>query len=86
MYVIIVYDVLDGRTEFVRKLCQKYLFHVQDSVFEGKISKGELRKLKDELQSFIVDSESIICYESIWEGNIEREVYGDDPKEDEMFL
>lgn len=44
MYVVLVYDIsLDDngrkRWSHVFKICKKYLTHIQNSVFEGEISK-----------------------------------------------
>lgn len=48
MYVVLVYDIsLDDngrkRWSHVFKICKKYLTHIQNSVFEGEISKVQGR-------------------------------------------
>lgn len=55
MYVILVYDILEednGRLVLNRvfKICKRYLTHIQNSVFEGDLSKSQLIKLKYELK------------------------------------
>ena len=45
MYVVLVYDVSqeeNGAKRWLRifKICKKYLTHIQNSVFEGELSKG----------------------------------------------
>lgn len=63
MFVIVVYDVNVKRNNKVLKTCRKYLFHVQRSVFEGKITEAKLRRLKGELSRIISKEEdSIIIY------------------------
>lgn len=63
MYVILVYDVNVKRVAKVLKKCREYLFWVQNSVFEGKITKAKLRSLKIELASIIDPSiDSVIIY------------------------
>jgi CRISPR-associated protein Cas2 len=86
MYVIIVYDVKKDRTEKARKTCQKFLTHTQDSVFEGDLTVGEYEKLESSLDSFRKQDESIIFYTARREDNIQRNVFGEDPKKDEKFL
>ena len=51
MYIILVYDIsLEGngqkRWNRVFKICKQYLTHIQNSVFEGEISKADLFKLE----------------------------------------
>ncbi len=46
MYIILVYDVNKRRVSKVRKVCVKYLHHVQNSVFEGNITLTQEEKLK----------------------------------------
>jgi CRISPR-associated protein Cas2 len=50
MYLILVYDIEVDRVNKVLKTCRKYLNWVQNSVFEGEITKGSLEKLKVELK------------------------------------
>lgn len=58
MYIILMYDItMDNNGSKVQrnifKICKKYLFHVQLSVFEGEISKVQLETLKKELKKYI---------------------------------
>ena len=51
MYVVLVYDINQDnngqkRWSHVFKTCKKYLSHIQNSVFEGEISKVQLAKLQ----------------------------------------
>lgn len=63
MFVILVYDIEQKRVAKVLKTCRKYLYWVQNSVFEGEISEGNLLKLKVELARIIKkDKDSIIIY------------------------
>jgi len=49
MYVILFYDMGEKRVGKALKICRKYLTWVQNSVFEGEITEGSLKKLKYEL-------------------------------------
>jgi len=69
MKVIVVYDIKENRVGKVLKTCRKYLYWVQNSVFEGELSEAKLEKLKMELAKIINDHEdSIIIYtfRSVW--------------------
>ena len=58
MYIIAVYDVHHKRVGKVRKVFKKYLFAVQNSVFEGYITESrDLDKVID------VSYDSICFYE-----------------------
>jgi CRISPR-associated protein Cas2 len=63
MFVILVYDVAEKRVGKALKKCRQYLTWVQNSVFEGEISEGNLKKLKMELNKIINTTEdSVIIY------------------------
>lgn len=63
MFVILVYDFNQKRVGKALKLCRKYLSWVQNSVFEGEISKANYVKLKMELEGLIKsDEDSVIIY------------------------
>lgn len=63
MFVILVYDFGEKRVAKALKICRKYLTWVQNSVFEGEITRGNFKKLKMELTSKMVKEEdSLIIY------------------------
>jgi len=63
MFVILVYDIGEKRVQKILKIARKYLYRVQNSVFEGEISDANLVKLKDELGRKIVkDEDSVLLY------------------------
>lgn len=70
MYVILVYDISEednGRLVLNRvfKICKRYLTHIQNSVFEGDLSKSQLIKLKYELKKNLrADKDSVIVFKS----------------------
>lgn len=77
MFVILVYDVNVKRTAKVLKKCREYLTWVQNSVFEGEISKANLYKLKSELRRLIDEEEdSVIIYILRTTQYSEREIIG----------
>lgn len=64
MFVILTYDINVKRVSKIMKICRKYLRHIQNSVFEGSITKAKLEELKSEIFAKITPNEdSIIIYE-----------------------
>lgn len=54
MYIVLVYDVSQEdhgtkRWSKIFKTCKRYLTHIQNSVFEGEISRAQLASLQQEL-------------------------------------
>lgn len=63
MYALVVYDVGVERVEKVRRWLIRYLCWVQNSVFEGELSKGQLAELKDGVKSIIdIEADSVYIY------------------------
>jgi|LFRM01.1.fsa_nt_gb CRISPR-associated protein Cas2 len=59
MYVILAYDVESRRTQIFKKICQRYLARVQNSVFEGELTKAQLRELQHELKKEVQEGECV---------------------------
>lgn len=82
MYVVLVYDISQeekGQKRWSRvfKICKKYLSHIQNSVFEGEISKAQLVKLQLELRQFIDKNlDSVIIFKSRNEKWLDKEFWG----------
>lgn len=88
MYVILVYDISQTdkgqkRWNRVFKLCKQYLIHVQNSVFEGEISKANLFKLEHNINDEInQELDSVIIFKSRNERWLDKKILGkslDDP-------
>lgn len=79
MYIVLVYDVSqeeNGARRWSRifKICKKYLTHIQNSVFEGELSKGQLQK---ELKEYIdKELDSVIIFKSRQEKWLDKEFWG----------
>lgn len=82
MYVVLVYDIsLDDngrkRWSHVFKICKKYLTHIQNSVFEGELSKAQLAQLQKELNEYInKELDSVIIFKSRQEKWLDKEFWG----------
>jgi CRISPR-associated protein Cas2 len=63
MFVILVYDFEKKRVAKALKIARKYLYWVQNSVFEGEISEANYVKLKTELANIMdPDIDSVVFY------------------------
>ena len=59
------------------KICKKYLTHIQNSVFEGELSKGQLAQLQKELKEYIdKELDSVIIFKSRQEKWLDKEFWG----------
>lgn len=77
MFLILVYDFDEKRVGKALKICRKYLHWVQNSVFEGEISKANFTKLKKELDMLMnPEEDSIILYKFRSKRYSEREIMG----------
>ena len=82
MYVVLVYDVSqeeNGARRWSRifKICKKYLTHIQNSVFEGELSKEQLAQLQKELNEYInKELDSVIIFKSRQEKWLDKEFWG----------
>ncbi|MBB5337023.1 CRISPR-associated endonuclease Cas2 [Pectinatus brassicae] len=75
MYLVLVYDInMEGNgpkiLRNVFKICKKYLTHIQNSVFEGELSEGQMMQLKIEIKQYLrEDMDSCIIFKGrndIW--------------------
>ena len=82
MYIVLVYDVSQAengarRWSRIFKICKKYLTHIQNSVFEGELSKGQLAQLQKELKEYIdTELDSVIIFKSRQEKWLDKEFWG----------
>ena len=53
MHAIVVYDTATKRNPKILRTCRKYLHHIQNSVFEGQLTAGQLHKLRAEINDFL---------------------------------
>ncbi len=92
MYVVLVYDISQEnngqkRWSHVFKICKKYLSHIQNSVFEGEISKVQIVKLQQELKKYVdVNEDSVIIFKSRQEKWLEKEFWGKEDDKNSFFL
>lgn len=86
MYVIIVYDISVSRVTKVCHYLRRYLNWIQNSVFEGELTKSELKKIEKSLSELIDESTDyveifIVRYKDL----IKRKTLGN-PKTDQSTV
>lgn len=79
MYVILVYDVEQERVAKVCQYLRRHLHWVQNSVFEGELTRAQLKRVKAGLQEHIDESsDSIYLYVARDAKWIDKEVMGEE--------
>jgi len=87
MFVIITYDIKEERVDRVRKKLKQYLTWTQNSVFEGELTVGKLKKCLAELKTLIKqDEDSIYVYKVENIQNVSKSVVGKEKNSEDMFL
>lgn len=76
MFVLVIYDVPADRTHLYRKLLRRRLQHLQQSVFYGNITAGQLVAIKTEIEETLIDDDSVIVFEAEAVGFVDHTVYG----------
>ncbi|WCN36617.1 CRISPR-associated endonuclease Cas2 [Aneurinibacillus uraniidurans] len=87
-YIFLFYDVNELRVHKVFKICKKYLFHHQNSVFRGPITPSNIIKLRKELATIVQPKEDFVSIiKVINEYSFEEETLGQKKKDGEnLFL
>jgi len=63
VYIVIVYDVSVERVNKVKKFLRQHLHWVQNSVFEGEVTRAEFERIKAGLKDLIEeDEDSVVIY------------------------
>ncbi|MBI9072349.1 MAG: CRISPR-associated endonuclease Cas2 [Melioribacteraceae bacterium] len=66
MFYIVTYDIKEPkRLPRALKICRKYLFWVQKSVFEGELTAVQFRDFSAEIKSIINKNEDAVLVYSI---------------------
>ena len=77
MYVIIVYDVGQNRVNKLCKFLRRYLNWVQNSVFEGELSIGQLVEVKNGIKKITnKKNDSVLIYSTRNSRWIKKEIVG----------
>jgi CRISPR-associated protein Cas2 len=77
MIVIVVYDVPAERTRIYRKLLRRRLEHLQQSVFYGDLTEGQIVSMKNEIREKLGNDDSVIVFETGSSAIVDYETFGD---------
>lgn len=77
MIVIVVYDVPAKRTRIYRKLLRRRLEHLQQSVFYGDLTEGQVVSMKNEIREKLGSDDSVIVFEAGSSVIVDYETFGD---------
>lgn len=87
MFIILVYDVNQKRVVKALKTCRRYLDWVQNSVFEGEITKAQLVALREDLKKVLnLKEDSVLIYRFRTTKYFKRETLGKERQEITQFL
>ncbi len=87
MYLIIVYDAEPKRGIKLLKFLRKHLIWIQNSVFEGEVTKSQLELIKYEIKKIINnEKDSVIIYRFESQKYTSREIVGLDKNSTDSFI
>lgn len=93
MYIVLVYDInLEEKAgqKVLRncfKICKKYLHHIQNSVFEGEVTKAQLESLKLELKQYVrKEVDSVIVFKTRVDRWLEKDFWAKVEDQTSNFL
>lgn len=77
MHVIVVYYVPAERTHIYRKLLRRQLEHLQQSVFFGELTPGQVTALKQDIDEELGIDDSVVVFESTNPAAFDYTTFGD---------
>lgn len=87
MYVVIVYDVNVERVNRVKKFLRQHMHWIQNSVFEGELTKADLEEVMAGIKDIIDEHEDMVVFYILRNrDSMKRKVIGfDKSKVDEII-
>ena len=85
-FVIATYDVSVDRVARALKLFRRYLVWVQNSVFEGELTKSQLAELEAQARELLQDGDAVIIYEMRTTAYMVRRTIGLDRSDPGTFV
>ncbi|KOF56335.1 MULTISPECIES: CRISPR-associated endonuclease Cas2 [Clostridium] len=85
-YAFVFYDVNEKRVNKVFKVCKKYFYHHQNSVFRGTITPANLIKLKNEIDKIIEGTDFVTIIKLINGDCFDEETLGINEKNTEDLI
>jgi CRISPR-associated protein Cas2 len=85
LFVLVTYDVPAERTHIYRKLLRKRLEHLQQSVFHGDVTEGQLVGIKQEIDAVLIPEDSVYIFEADVSAAVKCTVLGDSDEPGSRF-
>lgn len=85
MFVLVTYDVPAKRTRIYRKLLRKRLEHLQQSVFYGDVTEGQLVGIKQDIEEVLIEEDSVYIFEADVSAAVNHTVLGDSDEPGNRF-
>lgn len=85
MFVLLSYDVEAVRTQMFKKIAEKFLNRIQNSVFEGHITESQLMRLEKSIEDVIKDHETLFIWVFPHRSYVKEKIYGSE-KRDDTFI
>ncbi len=87
MYFIIVYDVGVERVNKVKKYLRQYLDWIQNSVFEGNLTKSEYEEVQKGVKKIIDEShDSIVFYKLRNKKALDKNTIGQEKEKTDQII
>lgn len=87
MYLIIVYDIAIERVNKINRFLKQYLNWIQNSVFEGEVTKSQYKQIKDRINDIVnTKYDSIIIFEASHKNLVEKTIIGIEKGKVDRFL
>ncbi len=85
-YYIIAYDVSVERVNKFCNLLRQYLTRVQNSLFEGELTRSQYFELENKLKELVKGDDSVRVYKARTEKALRKRVIGKDKTEGGQIL
>ncbi len=77
VFLIVVYDINAEYVQKVHDTLRKYLFWIQNSVFEGELSEARLKQMKSELEEIATGPrDMILIYRMENQKHVKKQIIG----------
>ncbi|PTD93814.1 CRISPR-associated endonuclease Cas2 [archaeon SCG-AAA382B04] len=87
MYFIIVYDVGVERVNKVKKYLRQYLDWIQNSVFEGNLTKSEYKEVQNNIKKIIDEShDSVVFYKLRNKKALDKKTIGQEKEKTDKII
>lgn len=77
MFILVTYDVPSDRTDIYKRLLRRHLEHIQQSVFHGIVTEGQVVAVRGEIKDELEPDDSIYMFTAEVAGTVKCTTFGD---------